>query len=216
MADESRFSYQRLEKPNKFLKGSFTVMFIDIVRFTKYGDNEALRNAVRALQSAIMDVCEDLEWDVGGPATPNDAVMMPTGDGYGIGFESSRVDERAILNYAVQLSNRLKAENVSVRIGINHGPCYVHKDVNNKMNLAGWGIVDAERVMSCGDKDHILCTGAFARPLIDAKDEPNLHNVGDYVKKGRRLEVYNYYSDEFGNSDAPIKPANNNKDKAGT
>ena len=203
MADESRFSYQKLERPARFLKGSFTVMFIDIVRFTTYGDNEALRNAVRALQNAITDVFGELEWDVGGPATPNDAVMMPTGDGYGIGFESSRVEDRNILKYAVELSNRLKSENVSVRIGISHGPCYVHKDVNSKLNLAGWGIVDAERVMSCGDKNHILCTGAFARPLIDAKDEPNLHLIGEYSKKGRRLEVYNYYSDNFGNPETP-------------
>jgi class 3 adenylate cyclase len=199
---ESRFSYPKLERPGRFLKGSFTIMFIDIVHFTRYGDNDALRKAVRALHNEIIDVFEDLEWDVGGPVTQNDAVMMPTGDGYAIGFENF-VEDRLVLEYAVELSNTLKFENVSVRIGINHGPCFVHKDVNNKVNLTGWGIVDAERVMSCGGKDHILCTASFAKPLIDTKAEPNLHHIGEYVKKERKLDVYNYYGRDFGNVESP-------------
>ena len=75
--------------------------------------------------------------------------------------------------------------------------------MNNKVNLTGWGIVDAERVMSCGDKDHILCTSSFAKPLIDAKAEPDLHHIGEYIKKDRRLDIYNYYGDDFGNVQSP-------------
>ena len=148
---------------------------------------------------------QDLEWDVAGPVTQNDAVMMPTGDGYGIGFESFVSDED-ILGYAVEISNRLRDEGVSVRVGINHGPCFVHKDVNNKPNLAGWGIVDAERAMSCGGKNHILCTGSFAHPYIDSKAEPNLKSIGKYIKKDRELDLFNYYSDTFGNPETPTRP----------
>ncbi len=199
---ESRFSYQRLETPGRFSKGSFTIMFIDFITFTRYGDNQDLRRGARTLQNGIIDVFDELEWDVAGPVTQNDAVMIPTGDGYWIGFENF-VDDKDILNYAARLSTRLKEENTSVRIGINHGPCFVHRDVNSRVNLVGWGLVDAERVMTCGSKGHILCTSAFARPLIDSTDEPNLHFIGQYSIRGRKLEVYNYYSDSFGNPYSP-------------
>ena len=35
MTNRSRFSYDDLERPNRFLSGDFTVMFVDIVKFTE-------------------------------------------------------------------------------------------------------------------------------------------------------------------------------------
>jgi len=202
---ESQFDYDKIEKPGKFLRATLAVMFVDIVQFTKKGDNEALRNVVRGLQNAVMDVFADLEWDVAGPVTLNDAVMIPTGDGYGIGFEGTRVKDSEILEYAFVLSNRLKKEGTPIRTGISKGPCYVYKDANNRMNLAGWGIIDAERAMSCGDKNHILCTREFAKPLIDETGEKNLHDIGSYKIKGRNLQLFNYFSGTFGNETSPKK-----------
>ena len=203
MTNRSRFSYDGLERPNRFLSGDFTVMFVDIVKFTELGDNEAFRRVVRELQNAISDVFERLEWDVGGSVTQNEAVMMPTGDGYGIGFEPRRVDSLDVLRYAAELSNRLRDSGAPIRMGINSGPCFVHKDVNSKLNLCGWGIIEAERAMACGDKNHILCTANFATPIIQAKREPQLHDIGKHKVKGIELKLYSYYADEFGNSTTP-------------
>jgi hypothetical protein len=88
---EDYFRYKQFKKkPGRFFYLTATVMFIDIVGFTKHGDNEGLRNVVRRLQETIDDVFERLRWDEEQGA--NDAIMIPTGDGYGIGFEpSSRV-----------------------------------------------------------------------------------------------------------------------------
>ena len=202
---ESLFSYSKIEKPSKFLSGMFTVTFVDIVKFTKYGDNEKLREVVRGLQNAIMDVYAELEWDETAVATPNDAVMMPTGDGYGIAFEPNRVEDRLVLECAADLSRRLKKEGTPIRTGISKGPCYVHKDINKNLNIAGWGIIDAQRAMSCGEKNHILCTREFAKPYIDSSGEPHLHSIGDYSRKDRKISLYNYWSANFGNKNKPSK-----------
>ena len=213
----SRFSYQRLERPGKFEKGEFTVLFVDVVKFTKFGDNEKLRKVVRELHNAIIDVFQALEWDVGGPVTQNSAIMIPTGDGYGIGFEPLLIEDAVALRYAAELSSRLDQEGCPIRSGINRGPCYVHKDVNGRLNLAGWGIVDAGRAMECGEKNHILCTQSFAAPLIQAKKEENLQEIGKYFAKGRPLELYNYAGDGFGNRSRPkltsVKRATKRTDK---
>jgi len=175
-------------------------MFIDIVRFTRYGDNAALKEAVRALENTISDVLESLEWDI--EDQDNDAVMLPTGDGYGIGFAAD-IPDGHVLSYAAEISNKLKERGFPVRIGINTGPCFVYKDLNGRLNLTGWGIVDAERSMSCGEKDHIICTAAFAEPYNLSKSDRSIHDIGVYKIKGRSLHLYNYYSEEFGNNAAP-------------
>jgi len=197
-----KFNYERLEKPGVYEPGSFSVMFLDIVGFTKYGDNIALRRGVRALQNAIVDIfdTDDYHWDDDG--IDNELLLIPTGDGYGIAFDPS-VKGREVLNLAAQLSSSLRSEGYPVRIGIATGPCFVYKDLNYHMNLVGWGIIDAERAMSCGDANHILCTDMFAKPCIDAWSDLPLHDIGHYLKKGRPLHLFNFYAEGFGNGEMP-------------
>jgi hypothetical protein len=178
-------------------------MFIDIVGFTKYGDNHALRNAVRRLQETIDDLFEHLKWDE--EQGSNDAIMIPTGDGYDIGFEPSRVPDDDILRYAGTLSTKLRQLQMPIRMGINKGPCWVHLDLNAQLNIAGWGIIDAASAMACGGPNHILCTGQFAEPHLQSKSNPGLHRIGIRSFKSRQLTLFNYYSKkkEFGNPSAP-------------
>jgi class 3 adenylate cyclase len=197
----AKFNYDLFERrAGKFLHGTYTVVFLDIVEFTKKGDNVALRKAVRELQNEIGDDFDDLKWDE--PEIDNDLIVLPTGDGYGIGFADTVNDER-ILRDIVRISNDLRTSGVPVRIGINKGACFVHLDANDDINLAGWGIVDAQRVMSCGDRNHILCTNWFASGYQDAHHDPNLHDIKEYKIKGRKLKVYNYYGRDFGNNGTP-------------
>jgi hypothetical protein len=198
---ESHFNYDKLERAGKFLAGTFSVIFVDIVRFTAFGDNKALRKGVRALQNAVVDVFENLKWDEI-LAVDNDAVMLPTGDGYGIAFESW-ISDIEVLRYAVELSDTLRSEGYPIRMGINKGTCFVYKDLNEHLNLVGWGIIDAERAMSCGGRSHILCTGEFAKQALDMKADPNFHDIGTFVVKDRKLHLFNYYSDAFGNPEQP-------------
>jgi class 3 adenylate cyclase len=200
-----KFNYERLEKPSVYEAGTFSVIFSDIVGFTTYGDNVALRRGVRALQNAIVDIfdTDDFHWDDDG--FDNELLMLPTGDGYGIAFDG-KVKDKDVLNFATQLSSVLSAEGYPVRIGVAKGPCFVYKDLNYHMNLVGWGIIDAERAMSCGGPNHILCTDMFAKPCLDTWSGLPLHDIGEYQVKGRHLHLYNCYSDTFGNPERPIPP----------
>lgn len=202
---ESHFNYDNLERGGRFTSATFSIIFIDIVRFTSFGDNSALREAVRALRDCIVDVLEKLHWDE--PAgTDNDCIMLPTGDGYGIAFETW-ISDVEILRYAVDLSTRLKQKGYPIRLGISKGPCFVYKVLNDHLNLVGWGIVDAERAMSAGTRNHILCTYEFARPCLDMKSDPDLYDIGEFEVKERKVHLYSYYSEgKFGNKEMPRVP----------
>jgi hypothetical protein len=198
----SEFTYDRFDQDHgKFIKVEPIVMFIDIVGFTKKGSNTELRDVVRRLQENINDTFEDIKWDE--EEGPNQAIMLPTGDGYGIGFEKS-IDSKYVLKHAVELSNKLRDSESPVRIGINKGPCWRHFDLNNKLNLAGWGIIDAARAMACGRKNHIICTDRLATTHLEIQKDANMHQVGRFGSKGRKLILYNYYSNRFGNSARPV------------
>lgn len=214
-----KFNYERLEKPSVYEAGTFSVIFSDIVGFTAYGDNNALRRGVRALQTTIVDIfdTDDFHWDDVG--VDNELLMLPTGDGYGIAFDP-KIKDRDVLSFATQLSSILSSEGYPVRVGVAKGPCYVYKDLNYHMNLVGWGIIDAERAMSCGVANHILCTDMFAKPCLDNWSDLPLFDIGEYIVKGRPLRLYNCYSDSFGNPERPqaqpAKTTASKHPKAGT
>ena len=57
--------------------------------------------------------------------------------------------------------------------------------------------------MSCGEKNHILCTKDFAKQCLDQKGDPGLHDVGEYIAKERKLHLFNYHADDFGCDEPP-------------
>ena len=70
------------------------------------------------------------------------------------------------------------------------------------MNVIGWGIVDARRVMDLAEADMILAAASFAEPI--KHDVPELHYVGIYNVKWGTVTVFNYYVDgKFGVSGIP-------------
>ncbi|HTQ12530.1 MAG TPA: hypothetical protein VMH86_01540 [Rhizomicrobium sp.] len=200
------FKYKKVKKGLAHAKeGQFTILAIDIVSFTALGNNKSFKHAVHELESAIDFVLDPVTWDE--DMGENDAVLSPTGDGYFVGFQEDRVSDKDVLQYAGEISNRLKDRSFPVRMGINKGYCFVYRDLNDKLNLCGWGIIEAERVMSCGGKNHILCTEPFVKSYIDRQPTAKslFEDIGPYLAKGgRKLSVFNYYKNgEYGNS---LKP----------
>jgi len=183
-------------------EGYFTVMAIDVVEFTTLGDDEAFRDAVNKLEYTVANVLRKVRWDE--RKGVNGAILNFTGDGYFIGFDSSIVSDEDILKYAADISRRMGTDGLAVRIGINKGSCTVYRDLNAKLNMSGWGIIEAQRIMSLGDRNHILCTEAFAKDYINRHKTPNLNRVGSRSAKARELIVYNYYdTNVFGNKADP-------------
>jgi len=141
-------------------------------------------------------------------------IIVPTGDGYVIGFSDS--PEKPILlakNLLQQIEkyNKTKRGNkkLLLRIGIDSGPVYVIKDLLTKKNAFwGPGIIMTKRVMDIGKENHILASKRIAEDLTKLTREYKFlfHSIGKYeIKHGEVIEIYNVYGKDFGNKIFPRK-----------
>ena len=143
------------------------------------------------------------------PAT----VILPTGDGMAIGFHDS-VEKPLLL--AIELHKFLNKynemrkgkEELLIRVGIDMGPVYVIKDLNQKENVWGPGIILTRRVMDLAGDMNIVASARIADELrrLSPEYKTILHPIGDYaIKHGEELLLYNCYGDDFGNKTQPKK-----------
>jgi adenylate cyclase len=175
------------------------VLFIDIVGYTKLLIHEQLehleklREIVRATETFRSAQAE------------GKLMRLPTGDGGALVFSTS---PEAPAKCAVEISRELKKyPGLRVRMGIHSGPVKGVTDLSEQGNIAGAGVNIAQRVMDCGDAGHILLSKRVADDLEHyAQWRPLLHDLGACeVKHGVSLALFNLYSDEFGNPEAPNK-----------
>jgi len=78
-------------------------------------------------------------------------------------------------------------------------------DINGNKNVTGGGINMAQRVMDCGDTNHILVSKTVADVLSQLGEWAEyLHDVGEReVKHGVRVHLFNLYTNEVGNPKLP-------------
>ena len=133
------------------------VLFIDIVGYSKLLINEqseqleTLKKIVRGTQQVRLAEAE------------GKLLRLPTGDGGALVFR--RNSEEPVL-CAVEISRALKNHpKLRVRMGIHSGAVNEITDLNEQSNIAGAGINIAQRVMDCGDADHILLSKHVADDL---------------------------------------------------
>jgi len=190
MRDESKTN-QRLEIAH--------VLFIDIVGYSTRLTDEQQR-LVDRLNQAVRSSDEFNRAAAGGRLK-----KIPTGDGMALIFRDS--PEQPI-ECAVEISRVLKHHpDLPVRMGVHSGPVSEVTDVNGRINAAGVGINVAQRLMDCGDAGHILVSRRVAEDLQqNGRWRPLLHDLGEMeVKHGERVHVFNFYTDDAGNSDPPKK-----------
>jgi len=142
---------------------------------------------------------------------PISTVALPTGDGYAIGFSDS--PEKPI-HLAMELHKALNRYNISqrghekllIRVGIDMGPVYVIKDINNMDNVWGPGIILTRRVMDLAGDMNIFASARIADDVLklSAEYKKMLHPIGNYsIKHGEELQLFNIYGEGFGNKVAP-------------
>ena len=146
---------------------------------------------------------------------PKSIVILPSGDGYAIGFSDSL---ESPLRLAIELHklmneyNESKAnkDKVYIRSGIESGIVYFMKDLSGNNTVWGPGIIMARRVMDLGEKMHILTSEGIAKELgrLSPENKSIMHPIGNYpVKWEGQLEIYNVYEEgKFGNKNPPTKP----------
>jgi class 3 adenylate cyclase len=175
------------------------VLFIDIV-----GYSARLTDEQQALVDQLSQVVRGSDEFQKASATGR-LMKIPTGDGMALIFYNS--PEQPV-ECAVEISRVLRDHpGLGVRMGVHSGPVSAVTDVNDRINAAGVGINLAQRVMDCGDAGHILLSKRVAEDLQqNGRWRPSLHDLGEVeVKHGERVHVFNFYSENAGNSEPPKK-----------
>ena len=180
------------------------VLFLDIVGYSK-----ALTDEQQELVDRLNQVVRGSE-EFQKAAAADRLIKIPTGDGMALIFYNS--PEQPV-NCALEISRALRnSSDLPVRMGVHSGPVSAVTDLNDRTNAAGVGINVAQRVMDCGDTGHILLSQRVAEDLQQySRWRPDLHDLGEVeVKHGERVHVFNFYTDDAGNSDLPKKLAKPN------
>jgi adenylate cyclase len=174
------------------------VLFLDIVGYSKSLTDEQ-QGLIDRLNEAVR--CSE---EFQKAAAENRLIKIPTGDGMALIFYNS--PEQPV-TCALEISRALKNSSLPVRMGVHSGPVSAVTDLNDRTNAAGAGINVAQRVMDCGDTGHILLSKRVAEDLQQySRWRPHLHDLGAVeVKHGERVHVFNFYTDDAGNSDLPKK-----------
>ena len=173
------------------------VLFMDVVGYSKL-----LLDEQRQIQEQLTEIVRDTE-QVRVAKEAGKLIRLPTGDGMALVFFDS---PEAPVRCAIEISKRLKEyPQLKLRMGIHSGPINEVRDVNDRTNVAGAGINLAQRVMDCGDGDHILLSKRVAEDLAQSRRwTPYLHDLGECtVKHGVPIFLVNFYGDDFGNPQLP-------------
>src|SRR5436190_3187251 len=175
------------------------VLFLDIVGYSKLSVNE--QHARVDEFNGIVRLSEQFQK----AEAANRILKIPTGDGMALVFYKSPEEPAQC---AFEISRALKDnQRLQVRMGIHSGPVSGVVDMNERTNVAGAGINLAQRVMDCGDAEHILLSRHVAEDLEQLGHwRKHLHDLGEAeVKHGAHVSVVNLYTDELGNPEVPQK-----------
>ncbi len=184
-----------------------TTLFFDVVGFTKHSNNQEMLDVIQKIENVMNNLLwEEYNWNE--KKKRNDLILIPTGDGYGVGFHPNMTGEK-ILNISKEVLKNITKDNfIKIRMGIAKGPNIRHLDLNDKNNLFGYGINLANRVMSLALDNQILVHEDFAKELLREKNVEGLIEVDEIyeVKHGVEIRIYNYcIKGEFGNPEIPTK-----------
>jgi serine/threonine-protein kinase len=175
------------------------VLFIDVVGYSKLLVNEQ-REVVQQLSEVVRKTPQFRKSEAAGKL-----IRIPVGDGMALVFFQTPEEP---VQCAMEIARALKNHpRIRLRMGVHSGPVDQVKDVNDRLNVAGTGMNIAQRVMDCGDAEHILLSKRVADDLAqDSLWHPHLHDLGEIeVKHGAKLGVVNLYTSELGNPEAPAK-----------
>lgn len=182
------------------------VLFVDMVGYSKLPMDQA-----RALVTRFQQTVQRTEEYVRAKSR-NELIFRPTGDGGALVFMGN---PEAPVRCAIELNKEFgPSGDLKLRMGVHSGPVYMVEGSlrPGDVDVLGDGINMAQRVMDCGDSNHILLSGVTANFLSHVgKWSDFLHDLGEAeVKHGVRVQLFNLYGGGIGNPQPPVslrKPA---------
>src|SRR6266404_4869427 len=175
------------------------VLFIDIVGYSKL-----LIDQQRRELETLSQIVRETDQFRKAEATHR-LISIPTGDGMALVFYNA---PEAPVECALEISRAAREHpELKLRMGVHSGPVSGVVDVSGRANIAGAGINTAQRVMDCGDAEHILLSRHVAEDLEQLGHwHRHLHDLGEAeVKHGAHVSVVNLYTEELGNPEVPQK-----------
>src|SRR4030095_2933394 len=175
------------------------VLFIDIVGYSKL-----LIDQQRRLLELLNELVRGTEQFRKAEASRR-LITIPTGDGMALVFYNT---PEAPVECALEISRAAREHpELKLRMGVHSGPVSGVVDVSGRANIAGAGINIAQRVMDCGDAEHILLSKHVAEDLEQLGHwKKHLHDLGQAeVKHGAHVSVVNLYTEELGNPEVTQK-----------
>lgn len=169
------------------------ILFADIVGFSKYDELK---------QKEIYDhLWEAIEKELFKFKEHNDYILKSTGDGILLIAFNPKIN---ILEISKRLQEELKKGGVYLRHGLNCGR--VLPRMNGK-DAIGDPINVCQRIMDCGDANHILASSHFVVTKIGRRPpREKFHDLGEVeVKHGEKLHIFNYFDGKYGNPNFPQK-----------
>jgi len=183
------------------------VLFMDIVDFSKRDEAE--------MQNAFSKMDEEIgNWILTNSLDDSEFNLKSTGDGILFTVSPSSNKKIDLLDLAKRLQVLLKCSSIKTRQGVHIGSIYKHKG-RIMDDVIGSAVNECQRIMDCGDADHILISKRYKDTVVSSFPEyaPFCKFISETVldKHGNKMEVYNYFKvDAFGNSSVPCKIACSN------
>ncbi len=175
------------------------VLFVDIVGYSKLLIDQQ-RRSLELLNQTVRGTEQFRKADAN-----HRLITIPTGDGMALVFYNT---PEAPVECALEISRAVKEHpELRLRMGVHSGAVSGVIDVSGRANIAGAGINIAQRVMDCGDAEHILLSKHVAEDLEQLGHwKKHLHDLGEAeVKHGAHVSVVNLYTEELGNPEVPQK-----------
>jgi class 3 adenylate cyclase len=172
------------------------VLFMDVVGFSQLRMQQQAAIQVE-LQNLVQATPE-----VQAARRDGKLIVRPTGDGMALLFLR---DLLSPVRCALQLSGMIQTQEAQIkqrigapirlRMGVHSGSVLLVEDMNAQSDVAGEGIIIAQRVMDCGDSGHILLSEDVAKKLLNIDPWPRyITDLGEVrVKHGVKVHLYNLY-----------------------
>lgn len=178
-------------------------IFMDIVRFS-YGrpveaQTEIICRFNKLVDGSVRDRIESEE----------DYIYLPTGDGVCIAILNTDLELDIPIDIALDIISKIAQANEEendnarrfyVRIGINENIDNIVIDINNRPNVVGAGINEAQRIMDIGEAGQIFVGRSSYDVLRQRKRFSSAFNEFRevQVKHDIKLDVYQYIADKHG------------------
>ena len=176
-----------------------TVVFVDIVGYSKYAVSEQMQIKTRFNEiagQALADVAQ------------NERILLDTGDGAALCFLGDPEHALFAAHTLRDLAQDAAGFGLELRIGINLGPIKLIKDLNGQPNVIGDAINAAQRIMSFADPHQILVSRSFYELVSCLKPEYGrlFHYLG--IRQDKHVREHEVYAIDFPGSGVPAAASN--------